>query len=502
MKISNEEMTHLFEIYLRKGNVNPGDFSEEDDKPVKTKEFARQFGFEKPYEAYLQNKKEAETTFSDVVKKQAEQRMNDQAAIIRDRCRVNMAKGGVDIEKLFGKQPDVEQARQLLREQFKALGMDDKTIAKLGIDNIDEMLVNDREFTVVVEDTPANEKFFKEQGYQYERKDGKLHAQATIHIEEGVAVEDTDKARKALDDVDIEYIRMAQDRNPKGSPAYNFIPVSWGAFTYSAHNQASRFCNRILNSQLTKNTAVMMGLIHASAFINPVFTVAAFLMFRQMGVFRDKGDRKFAPDYYQRKALDKGLTVFGQQQRGGRMDEVYAYMHKGKMCYIPARDVRVPDTIHGVRLTADQRERFRIGELIELKDRKGNSWQVRIDVTQPSLVRDHYQSMKSDKTPTPVPTPRSSDEEKLQYIAQKGYNGINDIYGKTNINIARDRFLMKHGLQMTFSGAQQSMYRLGNEKNPDKIKNIKEEFNNFDTKLKDIATNVLNSQRQSSGRGL
>lgn len=497
-KLNKEDMTRLFEIYLRKGHVNPMDFGDSPDKPEAAMDFAVRMGFHDLYETYGRHKVTAETTLSDTQKMQAEHRMNETATLIREYCRAKMARdGGLDIEKEYGRQPDRDTAKEMIRRQLVAMGIPEQVIDKMQLDNIDEMLVNDKDFTVIVDDTPENRQFFDRQEYEYEVKDGKLHAQATVHVEEGIAIEDTPETTRLLDENEIDYVKMAMGKNPKGSPAYNFIPLSWDAFAYSAQNQAVRAGNRILNSQLTKNTALFVGLAMSANVVAPVFVLAAFIMFKKMGLFRDNGNRRAMPDMYQRKALDAGLTVFSTERRGGQRQEVYMYKHQGRICTVPARDIRIPDHIKGVHLSADERERFRKGELLELKGHDGQTFHVRIDVTQPGLVREYFMQMKSDRQPTAKPTVRSSDTEKLQHIAKMGFQGVRDIYGKYNINLERDRFLEKNGMRADFFAALQAEERVNMAVGTDDKKAAEAEFKNFDRKLMDIADNVLTSQRKS-----
>ena len=65
-----------------------------------------------------------------------------------------------------------------------------------------------------------------------------------------------------------------------------------------------------------------------------------------------------------------------------------------------------------------------------LKDKKGNEFGVRIDVTKPSCIQEYYKERKNDREMKKVPTKTSPDREKLEWIARKGFQGISDIVAK------------------------------------------------------------------------
>ena len=93
-KLDKDDLTRLFEIYLRKGHVNPLDFGDSPDNPSATMDFAVRMGFHDLYETYGRHKNTAETTLSDMQKQQAEHRMNETATLIREFCRAKMARDG------------------------------------------------------------------------------------------------------------------------------------------------------------------------------------------------------------------------------------------------------------------------------------------------------------------------------------------------------------------------------------------------------------------------
>lgn len=178
------------------------------------------------------------------------------------------------------------------------------------------------------------------------------------------------------------------------------------------------------------------------------------------------------------------------------------YRLNGKKCSIPARDVRIPDRIKGVHLSAAQRESFRRGELVELTDKQGEKFHVRIDVTNPDMVRHHFKVMRTDKQPTAVPNRLSPNTEKLDYIARFGYKGVYDIYRKSSVNRDRDNFLQKYGLHDLFSKIQVAEFKAQNTHDKDQKQEIQEQINKTDAALKDLANNLVLSQNKQNGRGI
>ena len=98
-----------------------------------------------------------------------------------------------------------------------------------------------------------------------------------------------------------------------------------------------------------------------------------------------------------------------------------------------------------------------------------------MDASSDRGVRLYYMDRKVSKTFAEVPTPKSSDIEKLLYISQKGTKGIGDIYGTKILNGARDRFLASYGLEKA--------YRTGLQEGVDKDLSGK-----IDKRIKDAAS--------------
>ena len=501
MENRQQELARWMEIFLRKGHVNPMSFGDEPENPANTMEFMRKYGMDKIYNQYILAARDAEHTLSDEQRARDEAMLDDMAKVFKMQAGKVLYENKIFINVLYDKM-DKEAAKASVRSQLSGMGISDEVIDKLYLDNLDDLQVNDKTLTIRVKNDPTVLQFFKDNDFNYKVEGNELVAEAVIHVEEGISVDNTEENRKILDENEIEYILMAEGKNPKGSPSRLFIPQSWDAFAYSVSNQSVRCTNRIINSQFSKNAALLFGMLGATALFNPAVAWCVFIAVKRSGIMRDKGNRAPELDLYKSRAVDAGHTVLTTQKRHNRLEEVYVYKLDGKVRSIPARDVRIPDHIKGVHLSADQRERFRRGELLELTDKEGQKFAVRIDVTQPDLVRQHYKVLRTDKQPTAAPNRLSPDTEKLDYIARFGYKGVSDIYGKQGINYHRDKFLQEHGLLEQFNQTQKAAYSINKGRDENEKQQNQQEFNKCDAALKDLANNLVLSQRKQNGMGI
>lgn len=501
MQNKQDDIEKWMDIFLRKGYVSPLTFGDEENNPQNTMEFMRRYGMDKIYNQYLTAERDVLHTLSDEQRDRATVQMTDCANIIRHAANKMLYEQGIMLDQVF-RSDDKEAAKESVREQLRMAGFSDAAIDALQLDDLDNMQYNDKTFTFTVDDTDQTRGFFDLHGFSYRKEGDKLVGEATVHLEEGIKVDDTEENRKMLDENEIEYIRMAEGKNPKNAKNSLFIPFSWDAYAYAVSNQGVRCANRIVNSQVGKNAALLFGMIAATALFHPAVAWCVFIAARRSGIMRDKGNRGPELNLYKQRALEAGHTIMTTQKRHGRLEEVYMYRLGGRNCVIPARDVRIPDRINGVRLSAAQRESFRRGELVELTDKNGQGFHVRIDVTNPDMVRHHYKVMRTDKQPTAVPNRLSPDTEKLDYIARFGYKGVNDIYRKGGNNRERDNFLQKYGLHEVFSKIQNADFNVRNSFDKDVKQQNQEVINKSDAALKDLANNLVLSQHKQNGRGI
>ena len=152
-------------------------------------------------------------------------------------------------------------------------------------------------------------------------------------------------------------------------------------------------------------------------------------------------------------------------------------------------------------MTAGQRDAFRKGELVELRDRQGQELLVRIDLAKPSMYREYYRQMKSDRDVMQVPDGKSRDIDKLEYISRKGMAGIRDIYGPKRPNIFCETFLNHYGLKTAFNEYLTAVDKYKQTEDSALKEKYRQEFKKADQSIKDIAGNEVISQHKSNSRG-
>ena len=193
--------------------------------------------------------------------------------------------------------------------------------------------------------------------------------------------------------------------------------------------------------------------------------------------------------------------MYKEQKKNGQSKAQYLFMHEGNLIRINASDVRIPEYVKGVRLTAGQRDAFRKGELVQLKDKQGQEMFIRIDLTKPNMFREYYKQMKSDRNVTQVPEAKSADIDKLEYISRRGVAGIKDIYGARRPNPYCEAFLSRYGLKTAFNEYVTAVERYKQSEDSAMKDKYKQEFKKADQSIKDIAGNEVISQHKSNSRG-
>lgn len=485
----------LVDTFLRKGHISDLQFGFNHAKKMK---FINDNGLNELYQKYIDAGKEFDSAINQDEFKAAKQKVEDIAKDIRTACRKELEKQGLDITAIYGTEPDIDEKKKLLIEQLEQMGMSEEFIKNKHFDDI-EKLINEgsQEFEYTVKDTPETRKRFEDEGIEYHAENGRLKVKATLHATEGVAFDDTPDNRKILDDNEIKYMRMAMNKNPYSQKTKLFVPSTWiNPVRSSVASNFDNYFNKIINNQYGRSllggtmiagtvaTAAMMGLV-----IHPVFAVTAYLLLRKTGLFKAR-KTAFYPTAYEQRALQKGLTVYKEENGRGK----YLYMHKGNLLSLDAKDIRIPEYIKGIKLTPLQRQQFRTGELIQLKGNDGETFSVRVDITSPNLIREYYKELKNDISVKPIPKITDSDEAKLSYIEHRGYKGVLDIFGKMSYNPRRDSFLKEYNLYNTFRNYEETNHTLRRTTDKDLRNAYTQYLKNDDGKLKDIARNELLSQ--------
>ena len=500
----DENLLNLIELYCRKGHLSPAQFG---GNTQRMESFVQENGISGLAFHYHRAAERYGAAVSPEATLQAKADMNKAAAQIRERVReIILQKSGINLEEIYGKEPTREEARRMLYDQFEQMGMDEKTIRTLGLDDIEKLLEEGagREFSYAVDDTEAARRTFEREKVEYEARDGKLHAKARVHVAEGVAVDDTPQNRKLLDEHEIDYISMAMNINPGQYKMKLMVPNTWfRPLRDEVKNEMHAVMPKLLNNAYMKNYVAILATIGTSyAFgISPLVMFAAYLVLRKTGVLDTPKVREAAPTLFEKKALKEGHTVYKEQKKDGQAKSQYLFMHEGNLIRINASDVRIPEYIKGIRMTAGQRDAFRKGELVELRDRQGQELLVRIDLAKPSMYREYYRQMKSDRDVMQVPDGKSRDIDKLEYISRKGMAGIRDIYGPKRPNIFCETFLNHYGLKTAFNEYLTAVDKYKQTEDSALKEKYRQEFKKADQSIKDIAGNEVISQHKSNSRG-
>ena len=182
-------------------------------------------------------------------------------------------------------------------------------------------------------------------------------------------------------------------------------------------------------------------------------------------LFRRNGKKKEEPTLTraEAKALMAGEAIYREDKTGR---EMYIYMYNGNRYIMDAGDLVLPRQVDGVKLTILERERIRRGELVAVSDKDGEQIAFRVDPTSRDNIKRYYLNLKRDRQMTAVPGMFSDGKDKLEYIAQAGRKGIDDIFGTKARDKSRERFLSRYNLSSLYnhkSGDQadlQTMERL------------------------------------------
>lgn len=498
----DENSLLLVELYCRKGHFNEAMFGGDKSKEQK---FFNDNGMRLYAEEYTRAGKDYDRANSQEEMIGAKQRMYEAAQRLRKEAKAVLLTKDINLDNIYGKEPTREEATEMLYQQLEELGLDKKTVRSLGMEDIEKILYEDgKGFEFNVKDTQKQREAFDREEIEYEARDGRLHAKAKVKATEGVALEDTPENRKLLDDNEIQYIDMAMNVNPHLRKAVLFVPSTWKTpLKEGMKNDMGQLADNVMNSHYTKNFLAVAGLIGVSAMLpfHPIWTVAAFIIMRKTGLLNKK-QREMNPTRFEKEALKAGHTVFKQERIDGRMKSQYLFMDNGNLMRINASDIRIPDYIKGVHLTPVQKEQFRKGEPIELKDKRGQLFWARIDVSNPKLYREYYKEMRSDRTAIPVPNTRSTDEEKLNYISKTGLSGVRAIYGAANLNVDRDAFLSKYNMKDKFKEMIEIEEKLRNTQDQSLKDKYSETLKNDDRSLREIAENEVISLHRSNSRKL
>lgn len=490
----------LVQLYCSRGHFNDNLFGGNEQKRT-------QFLNDNGLRLFAEDYKKAVDGYNNAMtadeQRKAKLRVDDAAQRIRQNVKTILLTKGIDLDAIYGKEPTREEARDMLYDQLEQMGMNRKDIESLGLQGIEEILTEGgKSFNFDVKDTEQNRKVFDKEEIEYESRDGRLHAKASVKATEGVAIEDNPDNRRLLDENEIEYIDMAMNINPKRRQTMLFVPSTWlPSMKEQMKNDITQACHNVWNSHYCQNFLKIGGLMTAGVMLtfNPVFVIAGYIFMKKTGMLSRKR-KDVMPTPFEKKALQQGHTVYKEVKKNGQIKGQYLYMHEGNLLRVNAHDVRIPEYIKGVHLTPVQRELFRKGEPIELVDKQGQAFWARIDVANPNLYREYYKEMRSDRTTKPVPNTLDSDEDKLRYIAKTGMKGIRDIYGPANVNVNRDAFLSKYNMKDKFQEMLEIQARITRAADETEKAGHMENWKKDNQSLREIAENELISLSRGNSR--
>lgn len=466
----------LIEIIMNGGKLNESLFNFSKEEKAKTLEAA---GIKELAEILDETEKEIMFCEDTQKVKELVETSKSVEEEIEKACRKALSENGVDIEKAIGKRMEEQKKISLLKQQLESFGIDERTATELGLTDLDALKTDGKNFTFVLENTAKKRLELEKNHIEFTIKDGKINISGKIMAKEGVSIKDSEEAVRFLNENEINYIRMAQGETAgKGKL---FIPTSW--------------TNGTTNSQLVSNAKKLAMIAGAGLIISPAGSIMLLIVLKKTGLYdklmKDNGLKKA-----EKKALEKGLTVFKQDGKNAR----YWYMENGNLLSLNANDVRIPRWIKGVQLSPADVEKLKKGELLMLKDKKGEEFGVRIDVTKPNCVQEYYKERKNDREMKEVPTRISDDEKKLEWIARKGFQGISDIYGNKTLNLERDTFLSKYDLKNLFTDYRSKVIQLqGRESMKEELT---KDLERIDGKIKDKANEEVLRIHKENKKGL
>mgnify|MGYP000961121476 CR=1 FL=1 len=469
----------LIEICMRKGEVSNDIFYYDDT--IKNKVNAE---VDKELSLALAKAESERTAFNISGKDTTEEKALKAELELVEKCKQTLLREGMDIDRILGKTDPKQDEQEIIKELGK-LGINEEQARKLGLTDAERVINNGKDFSIEYNDTPEKRKSLSEKNidYKVDEKIKKIYINGRMDAMRGVSLNDTPQVRKLLDENEINYINMANGENGL------FVPISFRNGVYG-----------VTNSQLVKNLEKIALIAATSFIISAPGAIVLYFILNKTGLL-DKMLKRGAVNVGEKKALEQGLTVYKTIKdkegngRYSREKEMYYYMDRGNLCSLNARDVRIPDQLKGVKLTPGQKEDFRKGKLVELTNKKGEVFAVRIDVAQESLCTMYYKDMRSDKTMRETPNKKSEDKEILDYITKKGMSGIDDVFG-SKASMERNVFLDRYGMRQNYTDAKNIELEIRGGRDE---QGGRKEIDFQDGKIKDLASKELARLSQNNG---
>lgn len=307
-------------------------------------------------------------------------------------------------------------------DKFQGIGVNPENIKPEDIKNLENgMKTGMMNFSI--EDNPTNRQFLDKEKVDYKIENGKLNFEGKATLLKYTTAENTQENKDILKKNDIHF------REEEGGKRLKIEGVN-------ARKLA----------------------IAAITVVYPIAGIAILLVPKRNEI---KNDFSFSKNEI--NALKKDAVISKTNSKG---EKVLYQRDKetNEVVSVKAKDIRVPNKIGGVQLSPIQYEELKNGKEITITNEELNkSAKVRLDLNSKNglSIQDankldikEQQSIKNNPI-TPMneqiinPEKLVSDKERLEFIAQKGGKGIDDIF-KEKVT-ERELFLEKYNLSKDYT---------------------------------------------------
>lgn len=348
-------------------------------------------------------------------------------------------------------------------DRFKEIGVNPKNIDPEDIKNLEKgMKTGMMNFSI--EDNFANRDFLDKEKVDYKIENGKLNFEGKATLLKYTTAENTPENKAILKKNDIHF------REEEGGKRLKIEGVN-------ARKLA----------------------IAAITVVYPVAGIAILLVPKRNEI---KNDFSFSKNEI--NALKKNSVISKTNPKG---EKVFYQRDKdtNEVVSVKAKDIRIPNKIGGVQLSPIQYEDLKNGrEIIITNEELNKSARVRLDLNSKNglSIQDankidikEQNSIKNDSV-SPMneqmrnPEKLVSDKERLEFIAQKGGRGIDDIFKEKSTE--REAFLDKYNLSkdyITYKDVEKNMQNSPASDDNKSKDNIQSQRDKIDAAIKATASN-------------
>lgn len=398
--MEDKDKKKLIEVVLNKGDIDKVFLNEDKHK----EEFLKKFNLKEEYIDFKKLSIEIEYSTDNNEKKIIHDSLSKTQETIVEKTKNVLLENGIEIPKTSSLSDKIEEIKKALLH----LNIDEKEIN--NIINDGSSLTNKEDIIITFRDDKAIRDKLNNNGIVYEKTKNGLEVNSKIILQEGFLLENNEKNKKKLNKEDITY----WEKNDKQRTL--FVPL-----------QAKKIST----------------LLAASAIVGVVPAVFLQIVLNQSGLLDKLVDRHLL-SLSQKRALNRGETILATQRVNGKDVEQYIAKDKqtGEIKRVNISDIKIPYKIKGEELSHIQLDELKKGNYIQIGDRT-----FKLDLNVAGGIKVMYKEMKTDRDFKTIPKPEDEEHLKLKYIALKGSQGIDDIYGKGGVNKERDGFLEKFDLK-------------------------------------------------------